>query len=42
MDLGVHPNLQMKFFKLKTGLAKSGAGGQKGPLDAYLRDLGRT
>lgn len=41
MELGVHPNLQMKFLKLKTGLAKAGAGGPKGPLDAYLRDLGR-
>jgi hypothetical protein len=41
MKLGVHPNLQMKFIKLKTGLAKAGAGGLKGPLDAYLRDLGR-
>jgi len=41
MELGVHPNLQMKFFKLKTGLAKAGAGGLKGPLDAYLRDLER-
>jgi hypothetical protein len=35
MTLGVHPNLQMKFLRIR--LAPGGAG--PGPLASYLRDL---
>ena len=36
MELGVHPNLQMKFFKLKGGPPKAPG---PGPLDFYLKSL---
>ena len=36
MRLGVHPNLQMKFLRLRRAPAAAGAG----PLAGYLRDLG--
>ena len=37
MQLGVHPNLQMKFLRLRRAPA---GGGGAGPLASYLRDLG--
>ena len=35
-QLGVHPNLQMKYGRLRT---PPGAAPQSGPLDAYLNEL---
>ena len=35
MTLGVHPNLQMKFLRIRRA-----AGGGPSPLASYLRDLG--
>jgi hypothetical protein len=37
IELGVHPNLQMKFYRLKTGAPGPGPGA----LDYYLRQLER-
>jgi hypothetical protein len=37
IELGVHPNLQMKFYRLRTGPPGPGPG----PLDFYLRQLER-
>ena len=38
MTLGVHPNLQMKFLRIRQALS---GGGGPGPLASYLRDLGQ-
>jgi hypothetical protein len=37
MTLGVHPNLQMKFLRIR----RAAEGGGPGPLASYLRDLGQ-
>ena len=36
MELGVHPNLQMKFLRIRRA---AGVGGGPSPLASYLRDL---
>ena len=37
MTLGVHPNLQMKFLRIR----RASGGGGSSPLESYLRDLGQ-
>ena len=37
MTLGVHPNLQMKFLRMR----RASGGGAPSPLESYLRDLGQ-
>lgn len=37
MTLGVHPNLQMKFLRIR----RAAGGGGPSPLESYLRDLGQ-
>lgn len=38
-ELGVHPNLQMKYLRMRTPLPAPGASVPPGPMDAYLGRL---